>query len=237
MEEQGPVASSSLENIVTILVTGFGSFQGEHPINPSSYITLNLPSRLAKDPSSSTAVRVLIHPYPIRVSYEEVRDLIPNICSGYDADIILHIGMAAGRDYYAIERLAHRDGYTVLKDVDGKVLSSSDGAEYWPDCPPELETSLPFDDIWRRWKENATNTPSLCDADIRPSTHAGHYLCDFLYYCCLADNQRRKRDNKAIAEVDKRPVIFLQPIEGASGQLCGREEIRGVSGAISSRLA
>lgn len=134
--------------------------------------------------------------------------------------------MAAGRDYYAIERLAHRDGYTVLKDVDGKVLSSSDGAEYWPDCPPELETSLPFDDIWRRWKENATNTPSLCDADIRPSTHAGHYLCDFLYYCCLADNQRRKRDNKAIAEVDKRPVIFLQvPADAAPADIRKGQEL------------
>lgn len=145
-----------------------------------------------------------------------MRDLIPNICSGYDANIILHIGMAAGRDYYAIERCAHRDRYTELKDVEGKVLTSTDGVEYWPDCPAELETSLPFDDIWRRWKEDTNNQPSLRDADIRPSTDAGHYLCDFLYYCCLADHHRMKRDNDAVAEVDKRPVMFLHVPADAS---------------------
>ena len=70
-------------------------------------------------------------------------------------DIVLHIGMATGCNYYTLETLAHRDGYT-RKDVDGVTM---EGDILWHkeyNAPEMLHTSFNTDDVWRRWKGTLT---------------------------------------------------------------------------------
>ncbi|KAI9784258.1 MAG: hypothetical protein M1835_003619 [Candelina submexicana] len=113
--------------------------------------------------------------------------------------------MAAGRNFCTMETRAHRDGYT-LRDVDGKGDEQGgyfDAKGEWKmgiwekeGCPAVLETGCEVEEVWRRWK---CDVP---DIDVRPSTDAGHYLCDFIYYASLAYNYKR-------AAGDPGPVMFL----------------------------
>lgn len=61
--------------------------------------------------------------------------------------------MAAGRDFYSVERRGHRDGYD-LRDVDGRLLSDYGLENVWKDqdYPKEILTAVDVDDVWRRWK-------------------------------------------------------------------------------------
>ncbi|KAL2255478.1 hypothetical protein VTK26DRAFT_3268 [Humicola hyalothermophila] len=86
---------------VTVLVTGFGPFKKDYPVNPSWEIARSLPDWLpplraktvttnpGPDPTTSAPapkpippVRILVHPEPIRVSYTVVRDLAPRLWDG-----------------------------------------------------------------------------------------------------------------------------------------------------------
>lgn len=70
-------------------------------------------------------------------------------------DFVLHIGMAGPQPRWAIERLAHRDGYA-LRDVDGEFLRDKDNQLrddwVWKGCPTELRTDLDLDVIIKKWK-------------------------------------------------------------------------------------
>ena len=110
-------------------------------------------------------------------------------------DIVLNIGMAPGRHFYAMEICAHRDGYN-KKDVDGKTLEADTFWQKEYNAPEMLRPSIDTEDVWRRWKAG------LMDEDLRPSNDAGHYLCDFTYYTSMVEYWRR--DPKG-----ERPCMFL----------------------------
>ncbi|KAI6780135.1 Pyroglutamyl-peptidase-like protein [Emericellopsis cladophorae] len=190
---------------LTVLVTGFGPFRTQYPVNPSYEIARQLPTYLpplrAKDPSSRVSpsipdVRILVHPEAIRVSYKRVGELVPTWwdedIEGRRIDLAIHIGMAGPRPYYQIERKGHRDGYK-SKDVDGLVGDIKDtGREWkWYGCPAELESDLNMEDVLGRWQAHSPK-----DMDLRISDDAGHYLCDYTYYSSLAHLWKQQRERK-----------------------------------------
>lgn len=131
------------------------------------------------------------------------------------------MGMTSRRNYYSIEKLAHRDDYDAYEDIYGQTLAKQDGATFWPDCPPTLETSLPFDDIFQQWRSDLLSTREISTAQggpgvtLRPSLDAGHFLCDFIYFSSLAEHWRRKRDGERRNTVDERPILFMHvPVDG-----------------------
>lgn len=111
----GSTEHSDTDREVTVLVTGFGPFQDKFPVNPSFEITKSLPESLPAASLHDSAVRILPFEQPIRVCYDEVRELIPKLHTGYagSVDLVLHIGMASGRQFYCAERYGHRDGYSM----------------------------------------------------------------------------------------------------------------------------
>ncbi|ROT39752.1 peptidase C15, pyroglutamyl peptidase I-like protein [Sodiomyces alkalinus F11] len=233
----------------TVLVTGFGPFKAAYPINPSWEIASRLPFRLppptrapTPNPSpSATApgpslppVRILVHPEPIRVNYENVRSLVPTFWD-HDRDhgdaivpdapalprrridLCVHIGMAGPSMLYNIERRGHRDGYD-MPDVDGESLRDQDrqgelGDDWiWAGVPPELETDLDLPDVLKRWRQHSPE-----DVDLRISEDAGHYLCDFIYFSSLAHLYKRN---------EYRRVVFLHvPCEASEQALCQGTEL------------
>lgn len=126
------------------------------------------------------AIRIHTHPAPIQVSYETIRETVPNLLfpesstetsSGSRVfnehsnlvrlsnsttlkpkfDIVLHIGMAPGRKFFALETCAHQDGYD-RQDVKGKTMK---GDTLWSvkyRAPSTLCPNFDTEDVWRRWK-------------------------------------------------------------------------------------
>lgn len=198
---------------VTVLVTGFGPFQERYPINPSYEIARALPSTILQSKAGDPEISIIGYGQPIRVCYEQVRDLVPILHESYlgTVDLVLHIGMASGRSHYTAELYAHRDGYNKNKDLDGVIPPVDDGLVSFGDCPAMMTTSLQYDEVLRGWKANLDDLPESSPAhgvDCRSSEDAGHYLCDYIYFNSLAWFGRRsgKLDG---GKGSDRPVLFL----------------------------
>jgi pyroglutamyl-peptidase len=185
-------------------------FQDKYPINPSFEITKLLPESLPSTTEHPTAVKIITYPHAIRVAYKDVRELIPGLLESYadHVDVVMHMGMASGRRYYAAEQLGHRDGYGKNADLDLIKLPTDDGEQQFGDCPETLETSLDYEEVLRGWRRNVKGQDVFPAIDTRPSNDAGHYLCDYIYFNSLAWYARRSQkflDGKVTA----RPVMFL----------------------------
>ena len=199
------------ERAVTVLVTGFGPFQEKYPTNPSYEIARSLPPLLPKAAAKGWPIQIIGYGSPIRVSYNEARELIPPLLEAYSktVDLVLHIGMASGRDYYTAERYAHRDGYAKHKDLDGRVPPADEPEELFGDCPALVETGLHYERVLRDWQAAVQQSPvhsPAHGADCRSSDNAGYYLCDYTYLNSLVWYGRR---NGKLEGGDGRPVLFL----------------------------
>ncbi|TAQ89298.1 hypothetical protein B7494_g2381 [Chlorociboria aeruginascens] len=178
-------------------------FRAQYPINPSWEITKALPSFLPRQSHNSNSiphslpVRILTHPEAIKVAYDTVRSLVPTLWKGRKIDYMIHIGMAAGRKYYSIERRAHRDGYNV-KDVGGEYLMDDErrkkeGKDWtWYGTPEEILSDVDVDDVARRWRV------ALPYNDLRVSEDAGRYLCDFIYFSSLAHLTKMAEERRVV---------------------------------------
>ncbi|KAK4613820.1 hypothetical protein CLAFUW4_09250 [Fulvia fulva] len=200
------------DNDITILVTGFGPFQDKFPVNPSFEITHALPDYLPPTKSHKNGIRIISYPQPIKVAFNEVRNLVPKLHDTYagKVDVVLHLGMASGRKWYSLERYGHREGYSKNKDLDGIMPDPEEGKTTFGDCPGRMATSLDYERILLDWQVNVlaiAEGRSGHQADIRPSEDAGHYLCDYIYFNSLAYFGRR---NCMEGGTDTaRPVLFF----------------------------
>jgi pyroglutamyl-peptidase len=194
-----------------VTLTTSQPFHDRFPVNPSHEIVKLLPSLLPAIPGHATIVRLITYPEAIRVAYNDVHTLVPALLTSYidSIDLVLHIGMASGRAYYSLERLAHRDGYSKNADVDGKHLPPDSGAVEFPDCKHILTTTLEYDEVLAGWQRNLCETPDsppLVPAE--ESNDPGHYLCDYIYFNSLAWFARRN-EQVSDGRVEDRPVLFL----------------------------
>ncbi|KAL8643619.1 MAG: hypothetical protein Q9226_008236, partial [Calogaya cf. arnoldii] len=224
---------------------------GNNHINPSHLIANTLPSSFTAENLPNIKI---IKASPIPVHYRTVRDVVPRflfpqpqdkttVTRSYppriptslfqdllDAgpmmedrprfDFVLHIGMAAPREYFTMETCAHRDRY-LGKDEAGETM---EGDTLWRDvykAPEILRPGFDAEDVWRRWQSELTGV------DVRPSSDAGRYLCDFIYYSSLVEYWRK--DPEAMA-----PVMFLHvpgKIEDYDIEM-GRKVALGLIGAM-----
>jgi pyroglutamyl-peptidase len=122
---------------------------------------------------------------------------------------VLHIGLAAGRNYFAIEQGSQGRGYGQIPDVDGQRFEDSEMEKRFPSSkyPHKLNTSFDTSEVLAHWKANlgytsvdGTTTDEGCP-DVRISTDAGNFLCGFIYFNSLAHYFHIKED--------ERPVVFL----------------------------
>ncbi|KDR69339.1 hypothetical protein GALMADRAFT_41112, partial [Galerina marginata CBS 339.88] len=138
-------------------------------------------------------------------------------------DFIFHVGVA-GRGPLRMERQGHKLGYH-MKDATGKlapvVRTGGDtitrptrgfGAGY-ENFPEEIPTDIDVTRLVQDLKRSGVE-------QIYTSMDAGHYLCDFIYYCSLAEV---KRSSKPYEKRRSTQVLFLHcpPV----GQPLGTEEV------------
>ncbi|KAF2648604.1 peptidase C15, pyroglutamyl peptidase I-like protein [Lophiostoma macrostomum CBS 122681] len=213
-----PPAEKS-EDPVTVLVTGFGPFLAKYPRNSSWDIASTLPALLPATKDNPTPIHIHVYHEPIRVAYDTVTSLVPTLLPPNNPmypspDIILHIGLAAGREFFTLEKGAHGRGYDKIPDVDGGRFTDKAAEKLFPrsEFPPVLKTSFDVDDVLVRWRANldpniTAQTSSLerrvSDGrpDVRLSPDAGNFMCGFIYWNSLAHYFSIKED--------ERPVVFL----------------------------
>lgn len=118
-----------------------------------------------------------------------------------EPDIILHLGLAAGRTFYTLERQSPRGPYNQKKDVDGKIFTPDENQAAWSTCPEMLKPTFDTEDVWRRWRSHLL--PLGESADARPSDDPGNFLCGFIYYASMAWFWKRHEWR------GERPVMFL----------------------------
>jgi len=109
----------------------------------------------------------------------------------------LHIGLAAIRNYFALERQSFRDCFEGA-DVDGKEPPLEECQKLFAHCPPILKPTFECEDIWRRWRRNLVDD----SIDVRCSDDPGSYLCGFVYYLSMSWFWNMKDE-------EERPVMFL----------------------------
>jgi len=167
---------------------------------------------------------------------------------GYD--FIFHVGVGHS-GALAVEQLAHKTGY-VRKDVDGelappihaqnhpsdqKVLSKNPTVDRgfgkgYREFADELETSIDVNGLVAHLKQRGHK-------HVRLSLDPGRYLCDFIYYCSLAESHRSRPAGNPAARTK---VLFMHvppigdpcPLEEMSDAI--EEVIRWVCAATTSSL-
>ncbi|KAF2469054.1 peptidase C15, pyroglutamyl peptidase I-like protein [Lindgomyces ingoldianus] len=139
-----------LSNITKVLITGFGAFQ-DVPNNPSYEVASRLPTSL------SDSIHLVVYPSAIPVAYHPVINLIPNLIQTHQPDIVLSIGVAPGRSYFAVEQTAHKNGYNRVPDVENKTFTAAENDAVWGSQPPQLSTSLDLEDVVERWQDLTSN--------------------------------------------------------------------------------
>ncbi|PCH43685.1 peptidase C15 pyroglutamyl peptidase I-like protein [Wolfiporia cocos MD-104 SS10] len=232
-----PVENCEIDpNAIRVLLTGFGPFYKFNE-NPSWLAVKPLHNTvLYTDPSVEQAVanaapqQIHITALEIPVSYQAVLQTVPGFHArppvlpdlgpdvppppptGYD--FMFHIGVA-GRGPLRMEKLAHKNGYR-MKDADGlyaPVVPLKEGPrddtipEGYESFPEEIHTDIDVAKLIHHLKESGIE-------QIYSSMDAGHYICDFVFYCSLAESRRgTTRQDKF---VEKRatpskttPVLFM----------------------------
>ena len=184
-------------NEIRVLVTGYAPFHLRFPVNSSWSIASALPQYL---PATLTCPRIklTVPSGPIKVAYSSVVEWEKQHLSPDDYDLVLHIGLAAGRKFFTMERQSMREPYWQKEDVLGQVFSKEATERLWPSSthPSVLRPTFDCDDVWRRWRSHVRQ-----DLDIRPSDDPGNYLCGFIYYYSMAWYLQRPSK--------ERPVMFL----------------------------
>lgn len=198
----------------TVLVTGFGPFRVEYPINPAWEIARALGKALPLR-SELHMIHVICPDAPIKTAYASTREIVPKLLSKHHAqiDMVLHLGMLSTRDDFALETLAHRGEYS-RPDVDGSIPPLDEPESLFGDCPTLLRPSLDVQAVFgsvRRVIQQADRRTSLFGLDIRLSQDAGRFLCEYTLYNSLVWYARRTGDvglNQSSLSTS-RPVMFL----------------------------
>ncbi|KAI4523461.1 peptidase C15, pyroglutamyl peptidase I-like protein [Schizophyllum commune Tattone D] len=206
-----------------VLVTGFGPFR-QYKDNPSW-----LAVRTLHDTVIHTSAAPAHHPHapppafePIHITalevpvvYDAVLSIVPGLHAappvlppglsddfppppddGYS--LIVHVGVS-GSGPLRLETFGDKTGYN-KPDHEGKLANIVEGTrstrgfadERYASFQERLRIAIKPELLSERCAEDGIN--------LVPSTDAGHYLCDFILYCSLAES---KLSGKAI------PVLFI----------------------------
>jgi pyroglutamyl-peptidase len=140
-------------------------------------------------------IQIITPPEALKASYHYLYDVAPKLLEEHKPAVVVHIGLAVERTYFAIEKGAERDGYNQYPDNDRKVFNKSETKKAWGMSPPHLESSFDLEDVLVKWRAQVGK-----DVDLRTSDDVGNYVCGFVYYTSLEYSWKKGIDA---------PVVFM----------------------------
>lgn len=219
------MAESSYLPEVRVLVTGFGvsialrSFWSKwltptyQPFldiksNPSWTIASRLPTTLTH---RGVSIRIITPDSPLKAEYHHLLETAPKLIEQHAPDAVIHIGLAVERSYFAVERGAQRDGYSLYPDMAGKTITKAQAKKLFAKSPDRLDSKVDFDALLRSWKGNLPKPTAKGKGevtDVRLSDDVGNYVCGLVYYASL---EKMWRDGNE----DTKVLFFhLPPLAG-----------------------
>ncbi|CAD5114218.1 unnamed protein product [Dimorphilus gyrociliatus] len=156
-----------------ILVTGFGSF-GDYVENPSWLAV----KKLHEMGIETDDFLLVIQEVP--VSYETVKKTVPMLWKEYNPELVIHVGVSAKANCITLEECAHNCSYN-LCDVNSSLPEGNVCKENGEDC---IHSKLDLKIICTNMNENYPIKATI-------SNDAGRYLCEYIYYMSLCENDRR----------------------------------------------
>lgn len=150
-----------------VLVTGFGPF-ADHADNPSAQAVTRLVASWA--PPAEVALRTAVLPVSFRRAVDELESLIAR----HRPAVVVGVGLAAGAERIALERVAVNLADARIPDVDG---AQPVDVPVLPGGPTALLATLPVKAV----------RAALGDAGITAdlSLSAGSYVCNAVMYAGL----------------------------------------------------
>jgi len=191
--------------------------------NPSYEIVCRLPQTLA--PGSN--ITIITHPEPIPAAYHKIAEVVPNLIADHDPDIVVHMGLAMERDYFAVETSAPKEGYHEIPDVARRVFTRAENKARFGKSAASLVTDLSLEQIVESWADSVTqarlrlpspasssvapgkaqgngkkgtkgNKEGLKEVDVRLSDDVGTYVCGFIYYLSLLEMEKRGKKKNTV---------------------------------------
>ena len=154
-----------------ILVTGFNAF-GKVRVNPAELII----ARLAKRRSAQYALITGLLP----TEYSRATRRIKMLLRRERPDIVLSLGVAAGRKEICLERIALNLDDEALADNSGAVRRNRPIAR---SGPPLYQSTLPLEKLLKALQRRHIRA--------RISNHAGTYLCNHIFYVARHETAQR----------------------------------------------
>ncbi|THV03361.1 peptidase C15, pyroglutamyl peptidase I-like protein [Dendrothele bispora CBS 962.96] len=201
-----------------VLVTGYGPFR-QYKENPSWFAVRTLHNTVIHTSTSTSSNPEPIHitSLEVPVVYSAVLDIVPGLHAappilpssvpddfptppqgGYT--LIVHVGVA-GPTELRVEMFGDKTGYD-KPDHEGKladIVGEEDGQpvrgfneERYGMFPERLQIQVPVDPLLEGCANDGTTLVTSIDA--------GQYLCDFIFYCSLAESKMAGRNT---------PVLFI----------------------------
>ncbi|CZR68862.1 uncharacterized protein PAC_18762 [Phialocephala subalpina] len=136
-------------------------------------------------------IRIIVHPEPLKAEYHALLET-QKLLEEYQPDMVIHLGFAADRDYFAIEKGAERDGYHQIPDERRIFFTSAETRKVWGKGPAAPDYTLDIENILRKWKANLNSGAGRskgkdkgATVDIRTSDDVGNYVCGIVYFVSL----------------------------------------------------
>jgi pyroglutamyl-peptidase len=208
---------------IRVLVTGFGVRRPLYRIhltnkpqpfldiktNPSWEIARGLPPHLT---SNDANIKLIVPDTYMPAAYHKIHIQTTALIEQHNPDLIVHIGLAVDRSYFAVEQSAAKEGYHDIPDVDRRVFTRAKNKRVFGKAAEVLGSSLDLESAVGVWREackrmapkaRAKGKPRKeggLDVDVRLSDDVGTFVCGFAYYVGLLEMQRRR---------GRRDVVFL----------------------------
>jgi pyroglutamyl-peptidase len=138
------------QKIPRVLITGFGPFL-DISTNPSYEIARRLPTTLS---TPTGAINVVVPDLPIPAKYHDIFTLTTSLIAEHKPDLVIHMGLAHGRTWFAVEKGAEREGYHEVPDMGRRVITRAESKKMFGKELARLDSSLDLESAVEAWKED-----------------------------------------------------------------------------------
>lgn len=147
---------------------------------------------------------------PIPAAYHKLLAQSASLIDQHDPHIVLHVGLAVDRDYFAVEQSALKEGYHDIPDIDRKVITRAENKKLFGKAPFSLATSLDLESAVTTWqaacahltlpvtgghatkgKGSGKGKAATKRVELRLSDDVGTYVCGLIYFSSLVEMQKR----------------------------------------------